>query len=616
MIRVARAVLAAGVLAASPLLAAFAGQADPVAEGYLAYKAGDYAKARAAFESAAGQGNPRAMNYLGEMFAAGKGVLKDPGKALEWFRAGARKGDPDSQNNLGEMHANGWGTPQDFKEAARWFRKAADSGNAQGDYNLGRLLAMGAGVDKNLAEAAERFNAAVKAKPGDAKYRDWLGSVLCDLGKHQEAEDQFRAIVTNGGKPEDAWNYYWGVSLMKLEKLDDAAEAFRRVAGEPSDHNRGVDRRTEAAQQAERISHYQASYRKAMSALAVNRGHEAREGLAEALGFVETREARERLAAIEGMAKEGRFKGLIIVVLAGCLIVAVASGIRLSRRQAAPATRAQAPLPADLVGTRFAGRYELRSIIGEGGMGQVYEAFDHAENGKVAIKRMRSELRSMPDAKERFLKEARAISKLRHPGIVGVRRVVEDGAETFIVMDFVEGEPLATLLHRRGRLSVSECKRLLGQVCAAVEFAHRNNVVHRDLKPSNVMVDTSGRAMVMDFGIAREMKDALTRMTTTEVIGTPVYMAPEQHHGKVCRQSDVFALGVNLYEMAAGQRPFGGPDPLAQKERGTCAKPSSLVPGLPAELDSLVASALDPDPAKRPKTAAEFSDLLGRVPEA
>ena len=157
---------------------------------------------------------------------------------------------------------------------------------------------------------------------------------------------------------------------------------------------------------------------------------------------------------------------------------------------------------------------------------------------------------------------------------------------------------------------------LLGQVCAAVEFAHRNGIIHRDLKPGNIMIEPSGKPWVMDFGLAREMANALSHLTTTAIIGTPAYMAPEQHLGKVCGQSDVYALGVTFYEMVVGKRPFSGISPFGIKELLPFDKASTLVPGLPSELDDLVAKCLDPDPGKRPRSPAEFADLLMRIPEA
>ncbi|MDE2291857.1 MAG: serine/threonine protein kinase, partial [Elusimicrobia bacterium] len=265
-------------------------------------------------------------------------------------------------------------------------------------------------------------------------------------------------------------------------------------------------------------------------------------------------------------------------------------------------------------GTLAGGRYRLGPVLGEGGMGVVYEATDTVLGRKVAVKRMRPELKAMPRERQRFLDEARAVAKLTHPYIVGLHEVVSEGGEVYIVFDYVEGRPLSAVLAERGRLPPRECRALLEQVCQALDCAHRRGVLHRDLKPSNIMVDAHGFAKVMDFGIAREAKDALTRMTRTQtIVGTPTHMAPEQHLGRAGRSTDVFALGVCLYEMLTGALPYSGPDFLAQKERRAYERPTRLAPELPREADDLVAAALEPDPAKRIADPMELAALLKEI---
>lgn len=582
--------------------------ADPMTEGFAAYRSGDYARAGRALREAADTGDGRAMNLLGEMHATGKGGSRDLAQALSWFKSAAEKGDPDGENNLGELYAGGMGVVQDLGQAAMWFKKAAAQGHALGSYNLGRLLVMGAGVTRDLAAAAESFQKAVKAAPMEPRYRDWLGSVYCEQGRHTEALAEFSAITMNGGKASDVWAYYQGLALLRLGRLDEAKEALTRARSEGSSHNRGVDRKTEAEARLKDIQTHDARHAVALEAIARGDYAAAKTALEAALAIAETTEVRERLAAVEARIKEEKSQRSMVGVwvLALALIAALITFLRRRPRRGTLSA-------AELLGVRLNGRFQLQEEIGAGGMGMVYAAYDHERKLRVAAKRIKPELKNSPEARKRFLDEAKAVSRLSHPNIVGVQALVEYEGETIIIMDFVDGEPLSETLRRRARLPLSECQAVMRQVCSAVEFSHRSGVVHRDLKPSNIMLEPGGKALVMDFGLAREVKDALSHMTSTAVVGTLVYMAPEQHLGKVCRQSDVYALGVTLYEMLTGKRPFEGPDPLAQKERLLYAKAGELVPGLPQEIDDLIASALAPEPDKRPKSAAAFMDILLRA---
>ncbi|MBI4677653.1 MAG: protein kinase [Elusimicrobia bacterium] len=245
------------------------------------------------------------------------------------------------------------------------------------------------------------------------------------------------------------------------------------------------------------------------------------------------------------------------------------------------------------------GRYELVFQIGEGGMGVVYLATDRQLGRKVALKKMRSEIRSNTAHREKFIEEARLVSRLTHPYVVGVHDILDHRGELYLVLDYVDGKPLSEVLHHRGRLTFDECRKVLEQVCQGVDFAHRSNVLHRDLKPANIMIDKNGYAKVMDFGLAREFGEAVSMLTQREGGGTLAYMAPEQHLGKCGKASDVYSLGVCLYEMLTGERPFKGPDFLAQKERMLFTPASRVVAGLPSAFDGMLAQALDPDPHKR-----------------
>lgn len=258
--------------------------------------------------------------------------------------------------------------------------------------------------------------------------------------------------------------------------------------------------------------------------------------------------------------------------------------------------------------------YAVGRSIGMGGMGVVYEAVDRVLRRKVAIKMMREEFKRDLKAKERFLEEARTVAALHHPGIVDIHSIVEDEAGLYLVFEHVEGRTVHDLLQEKRRLSLREAKAVMKQVCSALDFAHRHNVVHRDLKPSNIMITEQGQAKVMDFGISRHAKDALQQLSLAETaMGTPYYMAPEQGYGQIRKESDLFSLGVCLYEMVTGSRPFADPAGAPQKAARDYPKPSRLAAGLPPELDDLIAWALHPDPDQRIRTARDFWAFLERI---
>lgn len=265
-------------------------------------------------------------------------------------------------------------------------------------------------------------------------------------------------------------------------------------------------------------------------------------------------------------------------------------------QQASPAAPGE---PGEAPPARLADKYELRGQIGQGGMGLVYEGFDVRLGRRVAIKQMRPELKGIPEDRARFLREAKLISRLSHPYIVSIHDILEQGGELYLIFDYVDGRPLSQILSERGCLPLPDSLRILEQVCEAVGHAHRQNVLHRDLKPANIMVDANGYAKVMDFGLAREVKDTLSKVTQNTIAGTPAYMAPEQHLGPIGPAGDVFALGVCLYEMLCGGTPFDGADPLALKREARFPSARSVVPSLPKGIDVLLSAALAPDPKNR-----------------
>lgn len=264
--------------------------------------------------------------------------------------------------------------------------------------------------------------------------------------------------------------------------------------------------------------------------------------------------------------------------------------------------------------------YEVKGVIGKGGMGTVYEAVDKALERKVAIKQLREEFQSDDSAKSRFLDEARTVAALHHPAIVEIHSILEDPSGLYLVFEHIEGRTVDELIRERGRLPLAEAKALLKPVCEALEYAHLKGLVHRDLKPSNIMISGDGRVKVMDFGISRNAKDAMTRTqrkkkgepSFTSGTGTPCYMAPEQEYGVVRPESDIFSLGACLYELVTG-RPAFSTASISSKLAQAYEKPSSIDPSLPAALDLLIDAALAPDPDKRIRTPADFWRLLERI---
>jgi len=216
-----------------------------------------------------------------------------------------------------------------------------------------------------------------------------------------------------------------------------------------------------------------------------------------------------------------------------------------------------------ILGTSLNGRYRLEARIGSGGMSTVYRAFDEILERQVAVKLMNREIASDSDQLERFRREARAVAQLSHPHVVGVIDAGEDDGRPYIVLEYVEGETLKERIRRQGRLPVTEAVAYAIEIARALGAAHSRHIVHRDVKPQNVLLDQEGSAKVTDFGIARTLEeDGLT--ADGRVLGTTDYVSPEQALGQhVTGQSDLYSLGVVLYEMVTGEVPFRGENQVA-----------------------------------------------------
>jgi predicted Ser/Thr protein kinase len=263
-------------------------------------------------------------------------------------------------------------------------------------------------------------------------------------------------------------------------------------------------------------------------------------------------------------------------------------------------------------GSLFAGRFRIVTKLGEGGMGVVYRAHDLTLDQAVAVKVINeSRLVSAAAARARLRSEVRLARQIGHPNVCRVYDIGESGDVMYVSMEYVDGEDLGSLLSRIGRLPVDKGMEVARKLCAGLAAAHARDVLHRDLKPRNIMIDAHGEVRIMDFGLAVIPSQLDARDIGS---GTPLYMAPEQLAGReVTRQSDLYALGLVLYELFTGKRPFDATpidDLRRQRETSDVTWPSRHVAGLSSELDRVIIQCLDPNPQKRPTSALHIAAAL------
>jgi serine/threonine protein kinase len=263
-------------------------------------------------------------------------------------------------------------------------------------------------------------------------------------------------------------------------------------------------------------------------------------------------------------------------------------------------------------GSIVAGRYRLVALLGRGGMGEVYRADDLTLDQPVALKFLPEGVGTDPDKLAQFHNELRTARQVSHKNVVRLYDLGETGGRRFLTMEYVDGEDLASLLRRIGRIPQDKAIELARQLCAGVAAAHERDVLHRDLKPANVMIDGDGNVRITDFGIATS---GMAGTATAGVFaGTPQYMAPEQLNGQPASvRTDLYALGLVLFEIFTGRRAYDAKtlgDLKQLHDTGSVATPSSIVRDLDPAVERVILRCLDKDPQKRPGSALAVAAAL------
>jgi len=276
----------------------------------------------------------------------------------------------------------------------------------------------------------------------------------------------------------------------------------------------------------------------------------------------------------------------------------------------------EAPREELTTGSTFAGRYQIIEELGKGGMGKVYKAQDTEVKDKIALKLIKPEISSDKNTIERFQNELKLARKISHKNVCRMHDLGKSEGNYFITMEYVPGENLKSMIRMMGQLRTGKAISIAKQVCEGLSEAHRIGVVHRDLKPSNIMIDTEGNAKIMDFGIARSLKGkGITGVGI--MIGTPEYMSPEQVESKeIDQRSDIYSLGVILYEMVTGKVPFEGDTPYSIGVKHKSEEPRSpkeINPQIPDDLNRVILRCLEKEKAKRYQSAGELRSELESI---
>ena len=261
------------------------------------------------------------------------------------------------------------------------------------------------------------------------------------------------------------------------------------------------------------------------------------------------------------------------------------------------------------VGKLLDRRYRIRRVIGVGGMAVVFEATDLVMNRIVAVKMLKDEMSNDEVAVKRFINESKAVSMLSHPNIVKIFDVSVKGNLKYFVMERIEGITLKSYMHKKGALSTDEVLSYSEQVLKALEHAHAKGIVHRDIKPQNILLLKNGRVKVTDFGIAM-LEDGDVAPSGDKAIGTVYYISPEQASGKeIDQRSDLYSLGVMMYEMATGALPFNADTPISvamMQVREQPKAPTDIKPDIPKGLEQVILGAMEKTPERRFQNAEQM----------
>lgn len=569
--------------------------------------------------AAAGTAPADSETLVVDMLASAERAYRegDYARAFDLTRTVAESGNAQAQFNLGVLYSKGHGTPRNYPQATLWYLKAADQGHRAAMLNLSVILEKGLGGKRDLQFAADLRRLAGKTKESNSATQP-LAMKPAPLLEPAPAS----ASAPPGVRTRPAFAHWilWvsgtlagamAVRLLyrslkrarDLQKLTlpQRFDLAKRLSdsGENSEATRLLLNQAILAE----ISSSEASIHETIHIIErAGRLQDLIDLLIHAPSDVSTPFAKALIWV-------GKTSGCARLLKARPSLTPDED--RLLAIADAPASAPAAPPPP--AKALLGGKYEVRRMVGEGGMGIVYEGYEPHLDRKVAIKKMRREIRADPRVRQHFSTEARMIAKVRHPYIVAIHDLLDEGGELYLILDFVEGKTLSDMLIERERFPMTECKELLRYVCEAVEFAHGKKVLHRDLKPANIIVNQEGFAMVMDFGLAREAKETIARATSNDISGSPAYMAPEAHLGQATAASDVYSIAAMLYEMLTGSIPFRGPDYLSQKERSLYTPLSQAGKGISQACDELLARALDPDPKKRIASPSEFFTQLTRI---
>ncbi|KJS20944.1 MAG: hypothetical protein VR72_12720 [Clostridiaceae bacterium BRH_c20a] len=274
-----------------------------------------------------------------------------------------------------------------------------------------------------------------------------------------------------------------------------------------------------------------------------------------------------------------------------------------------------------MIGKKIGNRYEILALIGGGGMSLVYQAKDIYLNRIVAVKILREYFTSDNEFVRRFRREAQAVASLSHPNIVNIYDVGQDGDTHYLVMEYIKGKTLKEIINEQAPIPLNETIDIVKQICDALEHAHENSIVHRDIKPHNIIITRGGRVKVTDFGIARAVSTA-TVTHTRGIIGSVHYFSPEQAKGEITgEKSDIYSLGIVLYEMVTGKLPFEGDSPISvalMHIQNEPVPPSQHNPNLPDTIEKIILKAIKKNPDERYETVAKLrldlrASLLGKT---